>query len=167
MVNETNYAGIDYGHGKTNVDLETGIRYGVIAVSDTEIDWDFDTEMIYNAHCPHCGSDCDDTDVSSCDQCGEEVDDSDWYGDEPDGINLTGDYVGHIDGSNEAWVIKSPYYTHAQFCSPCAPGAGHLGNPCKDGPATYCFGHDMFPGSAPYPVYSVETGELVVDVDAE
>ena len=126
MVNETNYAGIDYGLGKTNVDLETGIRYGVIAVSDTEIDWDFDTEMIYNAHCPHCGSDCDDTDVSSCDQCGEEVDDSDWYGDEPDGINL-----------------------------------------CKDGPATYCFGHDMFPGSAPYPVYSVETGELVVDVDAE
>lgn len=30
---------------------------------------------------------------------------------------------------NDAFIIKSPYYTYAQFCSPCVPGAGNLDNP--------------------------------------
>jgi hypothetical protein len=81
-------------------------------------------------------------------------------------------------------IIKSPYYTYAQFCSPCAPGAGYLMNWFKmeNGyspetlgieqfekmaqaagfPKVYCFGHDWFGnGIAPYPVFNVETGELV------
>lgn len=46
--------------------------------------------------------------------------------------------------------------------APCAPGAGYLSNPCPDGPKTYCFGHDWFENDvAPYPVYRVDTGELV------
>jgi hypothetical protein len=62
----------------------------------------------------------------------------------------------------DIFVIKSPYYTFAQFCSPCVPGAGNLDNPMPDGVKTYCLGHDWFDESrAPYPVYSVETGEQV------
>ena len=65
----------------------------------------------------------------------------------------------------DIFVCKSPYFTYAQFCSPCAPGAGYLLNPLTEpdpGNKAYCFGHDWFEsGKAPYPVYSVETGELV------
>jgi hypothetical protein len=64
--------------------------------------------------------------------------------------------------NTELFVTKSPFYTFTQFCSPCAPGAGNLDNYCEDGARTYCLGHDWFEdGKAPYPVYSVATGELV------
>lgn len=84
-------------------------------------------------------------------------------GDEPVGHTLDEDgYMGFVDSNNDLMIVKSPYYTHAQFCSPCAPGAGHLENPCPDGPKTYCLGHDWFEGDkAPYPVYDVATGQLV------
>jgi hypothetical protein len=71
-------------------------------------------------------------------------------------------YQATLDEHNDVFLVKSPYYTHAQFCSPCAPGAGHLDNPCESGPKTYCFGHDWFAdGKAPYPVYDVKTGKQV------
>ena len=63
---------------------------------------------------------------------------------------------------HDIFIIKSPYYTLCQFCSPCAPGAGYLMNHTPDGIKAYCFGHDWFDGErAPYPVYSVKTGKLV------
>ena len=85
------------------------------------------------------------------------------YGENPIGNTLdNGEYQGNLDDSNDVWIFKSPYYTRAQFCSPCAPGAGYLANPCEAGPKTYCLGHDWFDGGqAPYPVYHVDTGELV------
>ena len=53
-------------------------------------------------------------------------------------------------------ILKSDYYTHAQFCSPCVPGAGNLDSPCDSGEKAYCLGHDWFEdGIAPYPVYRV------------
>jgi hypothetical protein len=59
-------------------------------------------------------------------------------------------------------VTDSPFYTFAQFCSPCVPGAGNLDNAMDEGVKTYCLGHDWFEsGKAPYPVYSVTSGELV------
>ena len=58
--------------------------------------------------------------------------------------------------NTELFVTASPFYTFVQYCSPCAPGAGNLDNPCNDGPKTYCLGHDWFEdGKAPYPVYRV------------
>ena len=99
----------------------------------------------------------------ACDMCKVLFDGEDAYGDEPHGYNLDdGTYEGFVDSHNALMLVKSPYYTNAQFCSPCAPGAGHLGNPCPDGPKTYCLGHDWFTGEkAPYPIYDVKTGELV------
>jgi hypothetical protein len=93
----------------------------------------------------------------------------------------------------DIFITKSPYFTYAQFCSPCAPGAIYLMTPFVNywensgtgqkginSPENYpndyktkaenagfakgyCFGHDWFEGGkAPYPVFSVETGELVL-----
>lgn len=100
----------------------------------------------------------------------------------------------------DIFVLKSPYFTRCRYCSPCAPGAGYLTSTmshddtdldierwrklAKNNAATmadhsgliraYCFGHDWFYDdehkSAPYPIFSVATGELLsepIDVDGE
>lgn len=91
----------------------------------------------------------------------------DAFGEEPVGNYLDdGEYKASLDGYNDIFITQSPYFTYAQYCSPCAPGAGHLENPCPPGCGgikTYCFGHDWFNGDkAPYPVFSVKTGKLVL-----
>jgi hypothetical protein len=70
-------------------------------------------------------------------------------------------------------LLRSPYYTYAQFCSPCVPGAGNLDAAVDiedtsvlqegiDGVKTYAFGHDWFEdGKAPYVVYRVDDGSIV------
>lgn len=172
---ETDYPGIDYSMGRgANTDPETGIRYGVISIHEVTQSWCDSSEGDYgspesdDAKCPSCGHNCSEPDMSwgdtlCCEECDHIFD-----------LELPDccEPIGHVlnDGEYQAWqgqdcdimISKSPFYTHAQFCSPCAPGAGYLMNPCPDGPKTYCFGHDWFEsGVAPYPVYSVETGELV------
>ncbi len=71
--------------------------------------------------------------------------------------DLRGEYKATQSGDDsDIFILKSPYYTRAQFCSPCAPGACYLTNPCEDGERAYCFGHDWFDdGKAPYPVFLV------------
>ena len=100
--------------------------------------------------CPHCYKAIEDGEQwPDCDEPAANVIDS-------DGVK------GHVDDSNDVWVTESPFYTRAQFCSPCAPGAGYLGNPCDDGPKTYCLGHDWFEGGkAPYTVYRVDDDSVV------
>ena len=85
------------------------------------------------------------------------------FGDDPNGYYLeNGEYKAFSDSAGDVWVTSSPYFTRAQFCSPCAPGACYLMNECQDGERAFCFGHDWFEdGKAPYTVYSVETGEVV------
>jgi len=88
--------GIDYsGVGATcNRDLETGIRYGIIPQNDILQAWADSSEPDYGElHCPKCGNNLDD-----------------------------GDYLAASDSEGDVWVYRSPYYTRAQFCSPCAPG---------------------------------------------
>jgi len=182
----TDYAGIDYRAGArmkdgrlVNQDDETLVHYGVLGVNDCALDWDCDTESVYEPHCPSCGTSLKDLWIASydwedgvCPSCGMELGmelgDDDVWGEEPDAVILTGDYEGFVDSHNDVMITKSPYYTLAQFCSPCVPGAGHLGSPCRGGVKTYCFGHEMFrdeltgdDGRAPYPVWDVVSGELV------
>lgn len=185
-MSETNYPGIDYSLGQANFDPETGIHFGVIPIGElTEWAWDF-FEPDYGApHCPHCGNEAvslfsdegGDTGIDregyetdrhafgdyACDNCHRLFDGEDAYGDEPIGHDCTeAGYTAHVDSSNDVWILKSPYYTRAQYCSPCAPGAGYLANPCADGPRTYCFGHDWFDGGkAPYPVFLVSDDSVV------
>lgn len=174
------YAGIDYGLGLSNVDRETGIRYGVISQNSVLQAWADSSEPDYgNPTCGHCGNDAvtiDDPSVPenredwedngseyACLNCKKTFDSEDAYGDEPLGWNYEGDGYTLTDClDSDIFILKSPYYTFAQFCSPCVPGAGNLDTPCEDGPKTYCLGHNWFENQkAPYPVYSVETGELV------
>lgn len=50
--------GIDYGRGLTNIDVETGIRFGVIPAGDLS-EWIYEAlELVYpEACCPKCGGD--------------------------------------------------------------------------------------------------------------
>lgn len=168
--------GIDYGMGQTNIDKETGIRFGVIPMNDLahwawesfEDDYGDPTcpkcgneAMEYDEEC-HCGFDGEGSDYA-CEDCCYSFMSDEAFGDEVISSHLDdGEYVAQRDSDGDIFITKSPYYTHAQFCSPCAPGAGHLSHPVDGGAKTYCFGHDWFEdGVAPYPVYEVATGKLV------
>lgn len=174
--------GIDYGMGRTNRDPSNGIRYGVISQGSVGQAWYDEAEADYGKPtCPKCGNeveslrpdydgDLDDLEQYGhgcadyvCSVCAHTLDSSDCYGDEPIGWNYDADgYVLTDCLDSDIMVIKSPFYTRAQFCSPCVPGAGNLDSSDEDGAMTYCLGHDWFEdGVAPYPVYSVETNELV------
>lgn len=181
--------GIDYGNGKTNIDLETGIRYGVISqhsVSGEALD---DMESDYgDPHCPKCGNDAVDmtddrcveltgaidgwnvNDDFGCLHCQQTFRSDEVFSDEACGQYLDdGQYkvCGCLD--SDLMVILSPYWTRAPFCSPCVPGAGNLDSATTDVPTiptqpkTYCLGHDWFDcGYAPYPVYRVSDNKLVI-----
>jgi hypothetical protein len=147
---ETTYKGIDYRCGTTNRD-ESGIRYGVISQHVVLQAWADSSEGYYP--CNECQFEQGDDDCQ--DQCCDAVS---YY------VN-NADYAAESDDYGDIFITRSPYYTFAQFCSPCAPGACHLGNPLTEpnpNNKCYCFGHDWFEdGRAPYTVYDVKTGAAV------
>jgi len=211
----TEYVGIDYGMGKTNRD--GAFRYGVISQYEVGQAWYYESEAEYGPPCcPDCFNEVEETadfslpdgapmednegnevfDEYFCSICEKGVDENreDIYPEDPLGFYYSaGGYQCEQCGDDtDIFITKSPYYTHAQYCSPCAPGAvclmnyfinswensgtGEKGinNPYEypddyklkaadaGFPKGYCFGHDWFEsGKAPYPVYSVETGEIV------
>ena len=180
----TDYAGINYGFG-SNYDRETGISFGVCYANELpNWDWESDVDEEFGRHCPHCGDELtdeepeddhpvldfeDDEDEDEgderCPSCHRMFWRDDSHDESPSSSTLTGEYEGFVTGDDHTiFVTKSPYFTYCQYCSPCMPGAGNLANFCDKGPATYCFGPDMF-DEQPYPIFSVETGEQVNDFD--
>lgn len=137
--------GIDYGIGRLangnlpNRDPDTGIRYGVISANAVDYWWEA-AESQYECECEP-DRDC------MCDPVSHDVDE--------EGVKAS------CGESNDIFVFISPFFTRAAFCSPCAPGACYLTDPCEDGERAYCLGHEWFEGAAPYPVYRVDTGEEV------
>jgi len=190
---ETNYKGIDYGLGQSNVDKSNGIRYGVINQNEVLQAWCDASEPYYGKPtCPKCGNEAIESDKAPekdedgkpidrdeyeeghgcndyvCDSCKYIFDSDEAFGDEPISHYIDDEeYKAECGESGDIFITKSPYYTRAQFCSPCAPGAGYLMNPCDSGEKAYCFGHDWFEDkTAPYPVYRVDDDSLVYpDVD--
>jgi hypothetical protein len=169
--------GFDYGLGTTNIDPETGIRYGVIpmnALCGHAMD-SFEPQY-GEPTCPKCGGevvehneerhsgykvfyfDCRDF---ACESCGKVFSSEEVYPEEP--ICWTceeGGYKLFVNEHNNVWILKSEYYTVCGFCSPVAPGAGYLLSPCGDGPRAFCLSHDFFEhGEAPYPVYLIGDGK--------
>lgn len=137
-VEEGNYPGIDYGRGMTNIDTNTGIRFGVIPQYAVLEYWsEVSIPRYYHKH-------------------------PDEF-DEPDYWNYRNRrYWVESDDNFDLWVFRSPYYTLCQFCSPCAPGAGYILNPAQ-GAKAYCLGHEWFiEGKAPYKVFNVKTGKEVI-----
>lgn len=158
--------GIDYGLGLTNTDHKTGIRYGVISIHEITQAWADSSEAFYVYYCPYCGNELKKgQDAKRCNSCYKAIDpDYDFDCLEPSSFSYDGD--GYIcqqgNDDSDIFIIKSPFYTLCQFCSPCAPGAGYIMNAIEDGVKAYCFGHDWFDDNkAPYPVYNVKTGKIV------
>lgn len=170
--------GIDYSRGTSNIDTATGIHYGVINMTNlSHWAWN-DFESVYGPPtCPKCGGDiteyddekhggydqgygCDDY---ACDACGISFDSSNAFGDEPLGYECSDqDYTATVATYNDCFVTKSPYYTRASFCSPCAPGACSLRSPCFEGEKAYCFDASWFEaGECPYPIWRVADDSLV------
>lgn len=79
--------GIDWGRGQTNIDLSSGIRYGVIPAHDVGAGWYDASEGYYGpATCPLCGNE-----AAEYDQAEEE------YGDENTTFDeAEGDIVGEL-----------------------------------------------------------------------
>lgn len=189
---------IDYGMGKSNIDFETGIRYGVISLNNVASHFYDDQEFDYGeAICPECGSaliESSSTQASNfatkdyfCMTCFEnylpEHDNEEdaakvashfsdvCFPEEPLSWSITDSEYSIVPClDNDAFILKSPYFTYADHCSPCVPGAGDLDNPTTwdqvnkgFGVKAYCLGPDFFDeyNVIPYTVYSVATGEVV------
>lgn len=184
---KTDYAGIDYSMGQSNYDKSNGIHYGVISQNEVLQSWADSSEAEYGLpHCPHCGNEADtldsfgetfadgipndwdstqhECDEFACANCQKVFGSESAFGDEPIGFYINDEeYTAHCSDDGDIFITRSPYYTHSQFCSPCAPGAGYLMNHCPSGPKTYCFGHDWFDsGIAPYPIYKVSDNSQVL-----
>lgn len=162
--------GIDYGMGQTNIDKNTGIRFGVIQINrlnpfaweELEKGKDLDyqawrEEKIESIRQAIAG--CFDGEVKKEDIDGESILDSldieypEWSGDciryeyKLDGYHL------QTTANGEIFVLNSPYVTRRGFCSPCAPGACHLET--EGGILCYCLGDDWFDDEFPCP-YKIE-----------
>lgn len=184
------YAGIDYSLGRSNVNKATGIHYGVISQHSIMPEATDDFEQYYGEPtCPQCGNPAmeisefdekhpDVTELKpyahgctdfACPVCLLSLDSADVYSDESQGFTYEREGYKLTDClDSDIFVLESPFYTHAQYCSPCVPGAGNLETPVEDGPKTYCLGHDWFEdGKAPYQVYRVSDDSLVVPEDGE
>ncbi len=184
--------GIDYGNGMTNIDFSTSIRYGVINQREVLQAWCDSSEAYYgDPTCPKCGNDALDTSKNFsgsneaetadykiergccgdyvCHECEYFFDADEAFGEEPLSHFFDDDGIKAECGeSGDIFITLSPYYTYAPFCSPCAPGACHLGNAGENeythrtGEKTYCFDHEWFDdGKAPYRVFRVADNEEV------
>lgn len=160
---------IDYSMGScVNRDPKTGIRFGVIPAVELGSNWYEDSEAVYVYYCPKCGKYLrKGSDARRCPACRYNINqDRDFDGTEPEGYKYVREgYKAFQTDPTDIFVEKSPYFTYAQFCSPCAPGACYLIN-YLDEPSlnnkAYCFGHDWFEsGKAPYKVYDMKTGKVV------
>jgi len=182
----TSNKGIDWGNGKTNIDKEICIRYGVINQNEVLQMWADSSEAYYGEpHCPECGNDAKENpyteeteeyepvskysdDFYVCDNCKNSFGSEEAFGEEPIAFFIdSSEYKAEQSHDDtDIFILKSLYFTYAQFCSPCAPGAGYIMNEIEDkdpNNKTYCFGHNFFEsGKAPYKVYSVETGKQII-----
>lgn len=70
--------------------------------------------------------------------------------------------LGHLGGAPLLWVIESPYFTRASWCSPCVPGAGDLDNPksltAEGGVRCHCLPADDMPDDWTGHVFRVPKG---------
>lgn len=181
----SDYAGIDYTllNSSTNRNQETGIHYGLISLHSLSEYAIEDFEPDYGEpSCPKCGNSAVDAELDgshdtyeyaqyecadyACEDCQYVFGGESAYSEEPIAWTYEStDYTLQLDNDNNVWVFNSSYYTYAQYCSPCMPGAGNLDTPCTSdcgAPRTYCLGHDWFENNtAPYPVYRVADDSLV------
>jgi len=186
-MSKTDYKGIDYGGGMVNVDGSTGIRFGVIQHDKVGQAWWDESEANYHdPECPGCGGKCIEYDEDEherykdsprlstwgghadyvCEDCELIFDQGEVCPEEPYSFSYDKDGYACEQGYDDPdiFILKSPFYTWCQYCSPCAPGAGYITNHMEPGEGikAYCFDKSWFEDEkAPYPVYRVEDDSLV------
>lgn len=157
-------------YGITNMNPETGIHFGAISLNSLSGDSVGEAESIYPEEVEiDCENESCRTSFNvplsssgesvTCPQCRHTWELSPYEFDciEPIGLDLTAndsDYTTEYSESlNCFFVTKSPFYTFARACSPCAPNAGDLDSPCDSGNGlkTYCLGYDFFDEYSPCP----------------
>ena len=107
-----NYSGFGNGH-VTNRDVQTGIRYGIISVHSVIEMWMERAEGHYPCEdCEDGDEECE-ADGWLCRATAWKIEDEEYH-------------AFQSEDDTDIFVTKSPYFTYAQFCSPCAPGACHL-----------------------------------------
>lgn len=134
---------------ETNIDIKTGIRYGVIQANNANYFFD-DAEPIY----PEIDATDDELEMEHVEPLCFQIRDD----------NLQ---------AHTFWdatcimITNSEYYTFTRLCSPCVPNAGGLDNPDEKGYKTYCLGHDFFGvEGAPYRVFRVlDDSEIIIEHD--
>ena len=179
-----------------NYDEKTGIAYGVI--SPNALNQDVLNDISQEGTDPNYEETKKSLiqDISTlCDNYGINIDNididnfiqemADHYESSCDGTFDYSDkeYTLHNSADNFGlYVIRSPYYTYCQKCSPCAPGAGDLNSPVdmdgaggrsepspyqlfsnQCGDKSYCLDSSFFDdGKAPYRVFRVEDDQEVI-----
>lgn len=165
--------GIDYGMGLTNIDRETGIRYGVIPIRALG-EWAHESfEGVYpEPSCPNCGGEVREARDGEmrdggpysmetaaeywCDECAEGWADWQVQPESPTHHECTElGYEATFGEDGDIFITKSPWKTKAAFCSPCAPGACYLTSPAEDGEWAYCFGPEWFDEGQEMPYVAV------------
>jgi len=131
---------------------EVKLNGELIDITPDDIDnWEFNEHECADYCCIDCKF------VFGCESAYPEEPHSFYFEDE--------EYSAECSDEVDIFILKSPYFTYAQFCSPCAPGACYLLNPIEEKDPNnkcYCFGPDWFENEkAPYPVYSIKTGEKI------
>lgn len=151
---------IDYGMGKTNLDHETGIRYGVVSMNSLN-SWVYEEFMAhgesltmreieedFRAENPDAGDD------AVADYLSEVQIEEENFRLERDGMILE---LSHLGGAPIIFVVKSPRVVSVgSLCSPCCPGAADLDSDEKTDVS------DMHPD-----IRANMTGHLAYDVPAE
>ena len=180
---KTDYVGIDYGRGLSNINQITSIRFGVIPHQDIGSAWYDEAEAHYgDPACPECDSAPEDYDDDvhkdykidpytcsaeyACEECKMIFDSEQAYPEEPlSWFFKNAEYEAEQTDEVDIFIFKSPFFTYAQLASPCAPGACYLPLPLyvpDMNNRCYCLGPKWFEDEvAPYPVYSVETNKMV------
>jgi hypothetical protein len=169
--------GIDYGCGRTNIDTETSIRYGVISshalashawdtITNDGTDLDYldaidsltdELSRAIKSVLENYATNYDEKGLATAIVENLEFDlestgDCTRYSYESNGLAF------NVCSDGDIFVTKSPFYTLSAFCSPCAPGAGYLGS---DGDVkTYCLPPEWFDsgGPMPYKCFKVADG---------
>jgi hypothetical protein len=146
-MSQSDYVGIDYSLGRSNYNQDTGIHYGVI--SQHAINQDILSE--FENEYPECENpECEDYCECAFESIGMTFEDSEY---------LVTDCL-----DSDLMILKSPYYTYCQYCSPCVPGAGNIGTEVENGVKTYCLGLDWYDNYTPMPhkhLWRVDNNEQI------
>lgn len=164
---ETTYKGLNYGAESSNIDIETGVRYGVISANKLSSAICDVLEPIYECSCPDCGAPMKNNEPPEdllCEACGYKGrDESEFYPEEPSWWAYEENNLFFMqDEYNDIIIFKSPFVAYAQFCSPCMPGACNLESPLAEDSRDrdnlcYALDETWFEGNeAPYDYFKLE-----------